>query len=50
MRSRLPPLTMFLEQMSEGVLKPEGWATLESVVGLGEEVTEDEEAEGFHHV
>ncbi|GIL74794.1 hypothetical protein Vretifemale_4702 [Volvox reticuliferus] len=50
MRSRLPPLTFFLEQMTEGVLKPEGWATMESVAGLGEEITEDEGAENFGHV
>ncbi|GLI69475.1 hypothetical protein VaNZ11_014107 [Volvox africanus] len=50
MRSRLPPLTFFVEQMTEGVLKPEGWATMESVAGLGEEITEDEEAENFGHV
>ncbi|GFR46255.1 hypothetical protein Agub_g7807 [Astrephomene gubernaculifera] len=49
MRSRLPPLTFFIEQLTEGVLKPEGLATMESVAGLGEEVTEDEEAESFHH-
>lgn len=28
----------------------QGWATMESVVGLGEEITEDEEAENFAHV
>ncbi|PNW70794.1 hypothetical protein CHLRE_17g734300v5 [Chlamydomonas reinhardtii] len=50
MRSRLPPMTFFVEQMSEGVLKPEGWATMETVAGLGEEVTEDEGAESFNHV
>ncbi|GIL48193.1 hypothetical protein Vafri_4877 [Volvox africanus] len=50
MRSRLPPLTFFVEQLTEGVLKPEGWATMESVAGLGEEITEDEEAENFGHV
>ncbi|KAG2429457.1 hypothetical protein HYH02_014039 [Chlamydomonas schloesseri] len=50
MRSRLPPMTFFVEQMSEGVLKPEGWATMEGVAGLGEEVTEDEAAESFNHV
>ncbi|KXZ43433.1 hypothetical protein GPECTOR_90g519 [Gonium pectorale] len=49
MRSRLPPMTFFVEQMTEGVLKPEGWATMESVVGLGDEITEDEEAETFNH-
>ncbi|KAG2490023.1 hypothetical protein HYH03_011488 [Edaphochlamys debaryana] len=49
MRSRLPPMTFFVEQMSEGVLKPEGWALMESVAGLGEEITEDEEAESFNH-
>lgn len=27
----------------------QGWATMESVVGLGEEITEDEEAENFAH-
>lgn len=47
MRSRLPPLSFFSEQLTEGVLKPEGWATLDDPV---EEVTEDEEAEGFLHV
>lgn len=47
MRSRLPSISYFMEQMVEGVLKPDTWAILEDPMG---QETDDEEAEEFRHV
>ncbi len=47
MRSRLPPTSFFVEQMVEGVLKPDTWAVVEDPFDAE---TEDEEAEEFKHV
>lgn len=46
MRARLPPLQFFVEQMAEGVLKPDTWAAADDPAG---EATDDEEAEEFQH-
>lgn len=47
MRSRLPPSSYFIEQMVEGIAKPDGWAAPEDPYG-GD--TDDEEAEDFKHM
>lgn len=47
MRARLPPLQFFVEQMAEGVLKPDTWGAPDDPMG---EMTEDEEAEEFAHM
>lgn len=46
-RARLPPAHNFVEQMVEGVLKPETWATVEEVE---DDDTDDEGAENFNHM
>lgn len=47
MRSRLPPTNYFVEQLVEGVTKPDGWAVPEDPFGAE---TDDEEAEDFRAV
>ena len=47
MRSRLPPTAYFVEQLVEGVLKPDTYATIEDPFG---EESEDEGAEEFRHL
>ncbi|WIA36062.1 hypothetical protein OEZ86_007418 [Tetradesmus obliquus] len=47
MRSRLPPTSYFVEQLVEGVTKPDAWAVPEDPFGAE---TDDEEAEEFRHI
>lgn len=47
MRSRLPPTSYFVEQLVEGVAKPDGWAVPEDPFAAE---TDDEEAEEFKHM
>lgn len=47
MRSRLPPTSYFVEQLVEGVTKPDAWAVPEDPFGAE---TDDEEAEEFRHM
>ena len=47
MRPRLPPVSFFVEQMAEGVLKPETWAAMDDPA---DQETDDEEAEEFQHM
>ena len=47
MRSRLPPTNYFVEQLVEGVQKPDTWAAHDDPF---DEETEDEEAEEFKNV
>jgi len=47
MRPRLPPVSFFVEQMAEGIQKPETWAAMDDPL---DQETEDEEAEEFQHM
>uniref|UniRef100_A0A7R9V4P2 AIG1-type G domain-containing protein n=1 Tax=Chlamydomonas euryale TaxID=1486919 RepID=A0A7R9V4P2_9CHLO len=47
MRPRLPPVSFFVEQMAEGVLKPEVWGAMDDPLDVE---TDDEEAEEYQHV
>lgn len=47
MRGRLPPLQFFVEQMAEGVLKPDSWAAMDDPF---DQETDDQEAEEFKHM
>ena len=44
-RSRMPPTSYFVEQLVEGVLKPDTWATVEDPF---DQETDDEDAEEFN--
>eukprot|EP00775_Hariotina_reticulata_P001040 gene1040-1378_t len=46
-RNRLPPTSYFVEQLVEGVTKPDGWAVPEDPFGAD---TDDEEAEEFNQI
>ncbi len=47
MRPRLPPVSSYVEQMSEGVLKPETWAAMDDPF---DQESDDEAAEEFQHM